>query len=326
MVPPANSTPAYVPVNSLQEIENKEGNDKLEGNDKNTPVPNKGDSENKDKLDENDKNTPESEKENLGHKDNAVGNDTSTPTVEKEKYDYKEKVADNDENTVRAKVGNVEKKENLVESDENTPAAGSVNSFQQLSSSQNEFRGLMGMGFSTSSFSFGFGTNGNTSLFGNMDKKTEGTKITPVFKQDVQVETGEENEKTVFMANSVLFEFIDGSWKERGKGELKVNVLTSETRKARLVMRASGNYRLILNASVFPDMKLTKMEKKGITFACMNSTGEGQNGLATFALKFKDALLFDEFSSVVMAHKGNLYLTAPIDLKTPENSPKTIEE
>ncbi|KAL8252360.1 hypothetical protein R6Q59_036053 [Mikania micrantha] len=339
LVPPANSTPAYVPVNSLQEIENKkEGNDKLEGNDKNNPVPNKGDSENKDKLDEKDKNTPESEKENLGNKDDAVGNDASTPTVEKEKDDYQEKVADNDENTVRAKVGNVEKKENLVQSDENTHAAGSVNSFQQLSSSQNAFTGLMGTGFSTSSFSFGsipesnlpifpsfsFGTNGNTSLFGNMDKKTEGTKMTPCFKQDVQVETGEENEKTVFMANSVLFEFIDGSWKERGKGELKVNVLTFETRKARLVMRASGNYRLILNASVFPDMKLTKMEKKGITFACMNSMGEGQNSYSTFALKFKDVLLVDEFCSVVMAHKGNL--TAPIDLKTPENSQKTHEE
>ncbi|KAL8252394.1 hypothetical protein R6Q59_036087 [Mikania micrantha] len=237
LVPPANSTPAYVAFNSLQEIENKERNDKLEENDKNTPVPNKEDSENKDKLDENNKNTPESEKKNLGNKDNAVGNDAR----------------------------NAEKKENLVESDENTPAARSVNSFQQLSSSQNAFTGLMGTGFSTSSFLFGsipesnlpifpsfsFGTNGNSSLFGNIDKKTEGTKITPSFKQNVQVETGEEN--------------LEDSFHSR-----------------------------------FSD----KDGKKGITFACMNSTGEGQNSLSTFALKFKDVLLVDEFCSVVMAHKG----------------------
>ncbi|KAI3737616.1 hypothetical protein L2E82_27624 [Cichorium intybus] len=223
--------------------------------------------------------------------------------------------------------------------DESTPAPASVNSFQQLSSSQNAFTGLVGTGFSSSTFSFGsitktdspafpsfgFGTNGNSSLFGTpsgTSDKPSGNKIPTM--QEVHVETGEENEKAVFTADSVLFEFLDGGWKERGKGELKVNVLTTGTKKARLVMRARGNYRLILNASIFPDMKLTNMEKKGITFACLNSTGEGQNGLSTFALKFKDASIVDEFRSVVTEHKGNTGATAA--LKTPENSPKASDE
>ncbi|KAF5808075.1 putative Ran binding domain, PH-like domain superfamily, nuclear pore complex, NUP2/50/61 [Helianthus annuus] len=304
--------------------------DKLEGNVGNTPALEEKNCENKDTLDKNDGNTPVSGNENVESK--VVGNDEGTPAAEKEQNEIKQKLEANDENTPGAR-----KKENLG-NDENTPAAGSVNSFKQLSSSQNAFSGLVGTGFSGSSFSFGsisksdlpifpsfsFGTNGNSYLFGNTDKKIEGTKTTPSFKQEVQIETGEENEKAVFTAESVLFEFVDGGWKERGKGELKVNVLTSGTRKARLVMRARGNYRLILNASIFPDMKLTNMEKKGITFACVNSTSEGQNGLSTFALKFKDASLVDEFRSVVMAHKGNF--TPAVDLKTHEISPKAPEQ
>lgn len=236
------------------------------------------------------------------------------------------------------------KKDEKLGNDKSTPTApASVNSFQQLSSSQNAFTGLVGTGFSSSTFSFGsipktdsptfpsfgFGTNGNSSLFGTpsgTSDKPSGIKIPTM--QEVHVETGEENEKAVFTADSVLFEFLDGGWKERGKGELKVNVLTTGTKKARLVMRARGNYRLILNASIFPDMKLTNMEKKGITFACLNSTGEGQNGLSTFALKFKDPAIVDEFREVVNEHKGNTGggAAAAAVLKTPENSPKASDE
>lgn len=229
-----------------------------------------------------------------------------------------------------------DEKKDTSENDVTTPAPASVNSFQQLSSSQNAFTGLVGTGFSSSTFSFGsipktesptfpsfgFGTNGNSSLFGTpsgTSDKPSGIKIPSM--QEVHVETGEENEKAVFTADSILFEFLDGGWKERGKGELKVNVLTTGTKKARLVMRARGNYRLILNASIFPDMKLTNMEKKGITFACLN---EGQNGLSTFAVKFKDPAIVDEFRSVVTEHKGNAGGAAV--LKTPENSPKASDE
>ncbi|XP_076925232.1 nuclear pore complex protein NUP50B-like [Bidens hawaiensis] len=231
-----------------------------------------------------------------------------------------------------------------AESAKEVEKAATVNSFQQLSSTQNAFTGIVGTGFSSSSFSFGpittgnqpsfpsfsFGTNGNSSLFGAAsDTKlatTEGSNIntnTPSIKQ-VEVETGEENEKAVFTADSVLFEFIDGGWKERGKGELKVNVSTTGNEKGRLVMRAKGNYRLILNASLFPDMKLTNMDKKGITFACLNSTGEGKDGLSTFALKFKDPAIVEEFRAVVTQHKGNVNTGAKAavsSLKTPENSP-----
>ncbi|XP_061338543.1 nuclear pore complex protein NUP50A-like [Gastrolobium bilobum] len=237
-----------------------------------------------------------------------------------------------------------DKKDNKVESAEPSAEGGHLKSFQMLSSSQNAFIGLAGTGFSTSSFSFVSTSNdGSGSIFGTKNDKPFGLGLSnngsSVFgasgasavsksegsgfaaMQEVVVETGEENERVIFNSDSVLFEFVDGSWKERGKGELRVNV-TSGTEKARLLMRSKGNLRLILNARVYPDMKLTNMEKKGVTFACMNSAAEGKGGLSTFALKFKDGSIVEEFKAAVMAHKGE---TSTV-IKTPENSPKASDD
>ncbi|KAL6568120.1 hypothetical protein OROHE_003804 [Orobanche hederae] len=231
---------------------------------------------------------------------------------------------------------------NRQENAQKNSEASPFSSFQQLSSGQNAFSGITGSGFSSTSFSFGslskdgsanpiFGGLGapskdNASIFGTSVantavSKSEGSRFPPM--QEVSVETGEENEKAVFSADSILFEFIDGGWKERGKGELKVNVSTTGTGKARLVMRAKGNYRLILNANLFPDMKLRNMEKKGITFACVNSADEGKVGLSTIALKFKDASFVGDFQAAVMEHKGKSDGAA---LKAPENSPKVSDD
>ncbi|OMO66788.1 hypothetical protein COLO4_30356 [Corchorus olitorius] len=285
--------------------------------------------------------------EAVGDKESAVDKDSNVANEETEKVANDEKpVASGkteDEDKKDDKNSNEENKEKSSENTESTAEGASLSSFQQLSSSQNAFTGLAGTGFSTSSFSFGsaskdgstssvpifgqksdqpsfgfgFSTNGNSSLLAGTPivSKSEGSGFPAM--PEVPVETGEENEKVVFSADSALFEFIDGGWKERGKGELKVNVSTTGTEKARLLMRARGNYRLILNASLYPDMKLTNMDKKGITFACMNSTGEVKEGLSTFALKFKDASIVEEFRATVTTHKGK---TADV-LKTPENSP-----
>uniref|UniRef100_A0A0C9S3C7 TSA: Wollemia nobilis Ref_Wollemi_Transcript_15314_2303 transcribed RNA sequence n=1 Tax=Wollemia nobilis TaxID=56998 RepID=A0A0C9S3C7_9CONI len=138
---------------------------------------------------------------------------------------------------------------------------------------------------------------------------------------EVPVETGEEKEKPVFTADATLFQYINGGWKERGKGELRLNIPTADTGRARLVMRARGNYRLILNANIYPDMKLTGMEKRGFTFACFNNAGEAIEGLATFALKFKDSSIADDFQAATEAHKGR----SLTESKTRENLSMTGE-
>ncbi|GLU22169.1 hypothetical protein SLE2022_382640 [Rubroshorea leprosula] len=292
--------------------------------------------------------TDEPVAETVAAKENAEDKNSDNEATEKEADSEKQPAGDETQNEDKKQKDNTDTEEKKDSANENVGSAegASLSSFQQLSSSQNAFTGLAGSGFSTSTFSFGsvakdssvslfgqknnqpsfgFGlsTNGNSSLFNtsgaSIASKSEGSGFPSL--QEVPIETGEENERVAFSADSVLFEYMDGGWKERGKGELKVNVSTTETEKARLLMRARGNYRLILNASLYPDMKLTNMDKKGITFACMNGIGEGKGGLSTFALKFKDASIVEEFRAAVVANKGK---TAAA-LKTPENSPKATE-
>ncbi|KAB1218596.1 E3 SUMO-protein ligase RanBP2 [Morella rubra] len=278
-------------------------------------------------------NAVEKENINTGSEGTEAKVDSEQPTKEESAGDK-----DNDDS----------KSENLNSGVEGAP----LSSFQQLSSSQNAFTGLAGTGISTSTFSFGsvstdgstlgtvsvspFGVkddkpfglslsnNGSSSIFGSSGastgSKNEGTGFPS--RQEVVVETGEEHEKVIFTADSVMFEFVDGGWKERGKGELRVNVSTTGTERARLLMRARGNLRLILNARLYPDMKLTNMEKKGITFACVNSATEGKDGLSTFALKFKDGSIVEEFRAAVTANKDKVSTV----LNTPENSPKASDE
>jgi RanBP1 domain len=82
----------------------------------------------------------------------------------------------------------------------------------------------------------------------------------PPLAQEEDVKTGEEGEATVFRGDGVLFEFCDDekTWKERGRGEMRVNV--PHEGPARMVMRQRGNLRLLLNAALWPEMPVNVMD------------------------------------------------------------------
>nr|CAD1829018.1 unnamed protein product [Ananas comosus var. bracteatus] len=295
-------------------------------------------------------------KETVDEAEEEAGEETKAERTELEKTEAEKREAEEEKNDEEEKkedeegknVDEDEKKDNQEEKKESeqkekSASATPFSSFKEMSSSQNAFTGFAGTGFSASAFSFGsvsgegstFAGSGplfglqkdNASSFtfgsGTLNNSTsEPHKSSTVSMQQVPVETGEENEKSVFTADAVLFEYLEGGWKEKGKGELKLNVSKSSDEKARLVMRAKGIYKLILNASLYPDMSLKDMDKRGVTFACLNSAGEGKEGLNTFALKFKDSGIREEFRVAVAAHKGEKGLV----LKTPENSPKASDE
>eukprot|EP00270_Netrium_digitus_P001330 TRINITY_DN1142_c1_g2_i1.p1 TRINITY_DN1142_c1_g2~~TRINITY_DN1142_c1_g2_i1.p1 ORF type:complete len:541 (+),score=152.20 TRINITY_DN1142_c1_g2_i1:171-1793(+) len=147
---------------------------------------------------------------------------------------------------------------------------------------------------------------------------------------EVAVETGEEKEQTVFTADAVLFEFAEGGkWRERGKGQLRLNLPEHESRPARLVMRAKGNLRLLLNANLFPDIKIAKMDGRGVSFSCVNSASEGEGKeMATLAVRMKDENLLAEFVKAVDEHKA--WGNAPGTEIAPENgesqAPETATE
>jgi Ran-binding protein 3 len=70
------------------------------------------------------------------------------------------------------------------------------------------------------------------------------------------VETGEEDEETIFANKGKLYCFDNKQWKERGVGTFKVNVKLGPDGKqtARMIMRADGALRVMLNSAIFKGM------------------------------------------------------------------------
>lgn len=119
------------------------------------------------------------------------------------------------------------------------------------------------------------------------------------------VATGEEDERTVHSLRAKLYTMTkegskDGSWKERGTGTLRVLVPkdhrssssshhhlgrssrpggapSSPPKAARLVMRAEGVLRLILNVRLFPGMGVELAQDKFVRFVALEG-GEGAVG------------------------------------------------
>jgi Ran-binding protein 3 len=70
------------------------------------------------------------------------------------------------------------------------------------------------------------------------------------------VETGEEDEETIFANKGKLYCFANKQWKERGVGTFKVNVKSDPDgkRTGRMIMRADGALRVMLNSAIFKGM------------------------------------------------------------------------
>lgn len=98
---------------------------------------------------------------------------------------------------------------------------------------------------------------------------------------ETEIKTGEEEEKTVHAVRAKLFHMAsDQSWKERGMGVLKINVSTAAEAPARLVMRADGVLRVILNVVLFPGMLCEQEQEKYIRIVAMEA-----EGLSHFAIR-----------------------------------------
>ncbi|KAK8847631.1 hypothetical protein IAR55_005490 [Kwoniella newhampshirensis] len=92
------------------------------------------------------------------------------------------------------------------------------------------------------------------SSFGDILKDAGGEefieKKVEMHEQDVT--TGEEDEETVYQTRAKLYvSDKEAGWKERGVGILKLNVRRGDGLGARLVMRADGVFRLLLNSKLY---------------------------------------------------------------------------
>lgn len=87
--------------------------------------------------------------------------------------------------------------------------------------------------------------------------------------------------------------------------QIRINVASSG--QARFVMRQQGNYRLLLNANLWPGINVAAMDGgRGVSFAVVNCAqqspddGEGKEPepkLSTYAVRFKARLLLAYYCS-----------------------------
>ncbi|KAL2429947.1 hypothetical protein ABEF95_013403 [Exophiala dermatitidis] len=141
----------------------------------------------------------------------------------------------------------------------------------------------------------------------------------PRFKQQERLETGEEDEQTIFQCRAKLYHF-DKEWKERGAGVFKINIryesktigedaegeaektageeeeeddveaggqteFSTVERKARLIMRTDGVHKVVLNTPVFKDMKVGTGDGKEPSGKTMLIAGLDEGKPSLFQIK-----------------------------------------
>lgn len=160
--------------------------------------------------------------------------------------------------------------------------------FENIQNKKNIFNSIPSTSFGESKANNVTATSsfGANSKFGNafqesltkksfLDEKDEESKLeeneatlTPhQFKQvDLEpvksIQTGEEDETSIYNTNAKLFELdfsnIAEGWKERGLGPLHLNQSKQDKKQVRLVMRSNGLLRVILNYKIINKDQLLK--------------------------------------------------------------------
>ncbi|KAJ1796901.1 hypothetical protein LPJ59_003470 [Coemansia sp. RSA 2399] len=81
----------------------------------------------------------------------------------------------------------------------------------------------------------------------------------------IPIRTHEEDETCIYTTKAKLFELAGDAWKERGGGHFKINRRNDDHNRRRMVMRTDQTFRLILNVSLFSEMKASS-ERRFVRF------------------------------------------------------------
>ncbi|XP_064386021.1 ran-binding protein 3-like [Halichondria panicea] len=128
---------------------------------------------------------------------------------------------------------------------------------------------------------------------------------------EVHAFTGEESEKNIVLISAKLyiFEGDTRTWKDRGRGEIRLNDSAKDEGvfQSRLVMRASGTHRVLLNTHLWSQMSCEKANQKNlrITAQHLNSTEDIGVYLITGAAKDIQTL-FTAIDRRIQALKRNV--------------------
>jgi Ran-binding protein 3 len=90
--------------------------------------------------------------------------------------------------------------------------------------------------------------------------------------EEVEVTTGEEDERNILEISCKLFTFIENNYEERGRGTLRLNDSKSSSH-SRVVFRSSGNLRLLLNTKVWRDQICEQPSQKSLRLTAFDANG-----------------------------------------------------
>ncbi|XP_013778960.1 E3 SUMO-protein ligase RanBP2-like isoform X2 [Limulus polyphemus] len=113
----------------------------------------------------------------------------------------------------------------------------------------------------------------------------------------VEVKTGEEGEEVLYSQRAKLYMFVQGEWKERGIGDVKL-LLNSSTNQIRLLMRRDQVLKVCLNHNVTSDIKFNKKDDRSWTWGATDFS-EGEPNPARFAIRFKSEAVSQQFKAAV---------------------------
>ncbi|CRL07725.1 CLUMA_CG020679, isoform A [Clunio marinus] len=90
--------------------------------------------------------------------------------------------------------------------------------------------------------------------------------------EEVEITTGEEDERNILELNCKLFTFIANNYEERGRGILRLNDSKAGS-YSRVVFRASGSLRVLLNTKVWCDQICEQPSQKSLRLTAFDTNG-----------------------------------------------------
>ncbi|CAG8645133.1 17250_t:CDS:2, partial [Cetraspora pellucida] len=124
-----------------------------------------------------------------------------------------------------------------------------------------------------------------------------GTGARPLL-QEQEVFTGEEEEITRHTVRAKLFCMgNEHQWKERGVGMLKLNYPKDCEKSPRLIMRADGVLRVILNISLFHGMSVERSQEKFVRIVAFEGTSTTP---VHFAIKLSNTNAADDLYDAIL--------------------------
>lgn len=139
----------------------------------------------------------------------------------------------------------------------------------------------------------------------------------------VEVRTGEEEEDVLYSHRAKLFRWMDGEWKERGLGDIKL-LYHPTTQRTRLLMRREPVLKVCLNHLLTPEVQFSKKDDRVVTWSATDFSDDVASPYQ-FALRFRSAQVADEFLAAVEQARteapGTSLPSAPQVPKEPSTTP-----